>query len=540
MKKWIYEKLGRWMIWPVLALTAFMAGYLWVGGSSSAEGEVDIHMHHEAAAPGMLYVCPMMCVPPMKHGGKCPVCGMDMTPVNDASDGPGNNKAPTLKLTAAAVRQSGIQVAPVERKMVTAEIRLYGKIEYDPVEQFKVTAFSPGVIDRVYIQRAGQTVRIGDPLVDMHSSELYFLEQELVEILKDLPYQESLFPARGQRAQRLMRPATPTMFGKVDPKADAAEQARQKEAWSRFDKVRRKMQLLGLTDEAIDNVILRGRPTGISTITTPTTGVILEQNAFKGSYLNTGETIFTIGNPSYMWAKLTAYESDFGWLRVGQEADFETDAFPGETFRGRVRYLDPNFDPQTRTFFVGVLYIDPKSRLAPNMLVRCVVRAQMTAEGVAVPGAPGQTAPLVIPETAPLITGERAIVYVANPQKTGEYEGREVLLGPRAKGYYIVRRGLKKGEMVVVNGGFKIDSAVQILARSSMMSIPGDRPALEHHSHGGSSAMQVLEAASSDMPAPVEPEQSTVSSRSASRSRSYEDRLDELMNRRRPAADTQK
>jgi len=108
----------------------------------------------------------------------------------------------------------------------------------------------------------------------------------------------------------------------------------------------------------------------------------------------------------------------------------------------------------------------------------------------------------VIPASAPLITGKRAVVYVADPAREGVYAGREVLLGPRAGDYYLVEKGLTEGEQVVVQGNFKIDSALQILAKPSMMSpeggqVPGG------HAHGdragGSSAS--ADAASS-LPAP--------------------------------------
>ncbi len=531
-------------LWVLSVVLAFVLGY-WLSHSApedrgSGTDSPGMHMDQANASEATLYVCPMMCVPPMNQPGKCPVCGMELNPAGgEAASG---GKAPTLELTPDAARLAQIQTAPVERKYVETEIRLFGRIEYDPVEQYKVTAFAPGTIDRVYVQRAGQTVRAGDPLFDIHSSELYFLEQELLEVLEDLPYRESLFPSRGQKTARSMKPPATASFDPVDPNASPAEQARQKAVWERYEQVRRKMQLLGLTRDAIDNVVARGRPTGISTVSTPTTGVILEQNAHKGTFVNIGDTVFTVGNPTYMWARLEAYESDFAWLRVGQEAEFQTDAFPGETFRGRVRYLDTTFDPKKRTLTVGVLYINPKSRLAPNMLVRCAIRARMTANGVATPNLADQPAPLVIPDTAPLITGERAVVYVAVPGKSGAYEGREVTLGPRAKGYYIVRSGLKRGESVVVNGGFKIDSAVQILAQSSMMTIAGNRPALAHQHHGGSAAMperlatqseMVSEEKTTDAAAPQggQPEV-TGAAGSGGRSRSYSGRLEQLMKER--------
>ncbi|MFA5424778.1 MAG: efflux RND transporter periplasmic adaptor subunit, partial [Phycisphaerae bacterium] len=93
--------------------------------------------------------------------------------------------------------------------------------------------------------------------------------------------------------------------------------------------------------------------------------------------------------------------------------------------------------------------------------------------------------PLVIPATAPLITGKRAVVYVKLPDPNRPvFEGRQVVLGPRAGDYYIVEEGLAEGELVVTNGNFKIDSALQIQAKPSMMSPTGGiAPPAMHHDH---------------------------------------------------------
>ena len=108
------------------------------------------------------------------------------------------------------------------------------------------------------------------------------------------------------------------------------------------------------------------------------------------------------------------------------------------------------------------------------MYVTGVVNAYITAEGEIICHEPlDETPPLVIPATAPLITGKRAIVYVQNPDNVSEYRLREVILGPRVTDHYIVSSGLKEGELVVTHGNFKIDSAAQIQAKPSMMSPEG-------------------------------------------------------------------
>jgi len=83
-----------------------------------------------------------------------------------------------------------------------------------------------------------------------------------------------------------------------------------------------------------------------------------------------------------------------------------------------------------------------------------------------------------------LITGKRAVVYVQKPNtEKPTFEGREVVLGPRAGDYYLVKEGLAEGEVVVSKGNFKIDSAMQIQAKPSMMSPEGEKAPAGHHGH---------------------------------------------------------
>ena len=159
--------------------------------------------------------------------------------------------------------------------------------------------------------------------------------------------------------------------------------------------------------------------------------------------------------------KLFVYESDAARFRLGQQVTFVTQAYPGEVFTGTVNFVGMFVDPYTRTITVGVSYDDPRGRLIPGMLAVATLRSEVAAEGGG--------APLVIPESAPLITGKRAVVYVAVPGEVPVFEGREVELGERADGYFVVRDGLLEGEEVVTNGAFRIDSSMQIKAKPGML-----------------------------------------------------------------------
>ncbi|MBC8419188.1 MAG: efflux RND transporter periplasmic adaptor subunit [Desulfobacterales bacterium] len=431
----------------------------------------------------LVYVCPMNCVPPMDKGGKCPICGMDLVASHLGPETEDGDPA-KLKLTPEAIKLASIQLAPVERKFVMAEVKLFGKIDYDPAHMSYITAFMPGVIDRVYVKRAGQFVRWGDPLFDIYSADLLETQQQLDEAMKFVPsfyaFQRGRpHVAKDARVQPMKRPGE---AGKESPEEEAALQT--------IDAIRHKLRIMGMPKRDIDEMMKVGEPTGIATVYAPMYGQVVDQKAFEGTYVNTGSAIFTLADPQHVWAKLDAYEADYPWIRKGQEVTFETEVYPGETFRGKVVYVDPVFDPKTRTFNIGVIYPDRGGRLKAGMLVRALIHARLRADGkLARPDDKGDSVPLVIPASAPLVTGKRSIVYVAVEGEEGVFKGREVTLGPKAKDHYVVLEGLMEGEQVVVNGNFKIDSAVQILARPGMMDMKDGDSAIEYHRPGGSEVM---------------------------------------------------
>jgi Cu(I)/Ag(I) efflux system membrane fusion protein len=233
-------------------------------------------------------------------------------------------------------------------------------------------------------------------------------------------------------------------------------------------------------------------------------------------YVKTGSKIYTIADLSRVWIQLDAYESDINWLRYGSAVEFSTESYPGEIFKGTISFTDPIINPATRTAKVRVIVENASRKLKPGMFVRAIARPQVgengrimnpdlagkwispmhpeivkdepgpcdvcgmplvTAESLGyVDSEDDSNAPLLIPVTAALKTGKRAVVYVEIPdQEKPTYEGREVALGMRLGDFYIVKSGLKEGERVVTRGAFKLDAELQIRAKPSMMSMPGEQ-----------------------------------------------------------------
>jgi Cu(I)/Ag(I) efflux system membrane fusion protein len=465
------------------------AGYALSPAAPSGEA-ADVHVETKASQK---WYCSMHPQIVRDKPGLCPICGMKLIPMpeNMAAEA-----APRqLAVSEAAAKLMDVQTSPVERRFVANEVRMVGKVRYDETRVRNITAWVPGRLDRLYVDFTGTTVRKGDHLVYLYSPELISAQAELLQAVK------AAANADGTASDYLAKTTASTL--------EAAKE---------------KLRLLGLTAEQIQDVERSGKPLTHLTIYSPIGGVVIQKMVNEGAYVTTGTQIYTVADLSQLWVKLDAYESDLPWIRYGQEVEFTTQAYPGETFKGRISFIDPVLDPMTQTVKVRVDVPNADGRLKPEMFVHAVVRSQIAQGGTVmdpdlagkwicpmhpsvVKSGPGQCdicdmdlvtteslgyvaadppekPPLVIPATAPLITGRRAVVYVRKPDTdTPTFEGREVVLGPRAGDYYLVESGLQEGEQVVTNGNFKIDSALQIQAKPSMMNPEGGAmPA--GHQHG--------------------------------------------------------
>jgi len=387
-----------------------------------------------------------------------------------------------------------IETAKVTREPVAAAIRMVGTIEFDETRVKTITAWVPGRLDRLYVDYTGIPVNKGDHLADIYSPKLFAAQQELIEAMKA-----------------------------VEKLAKSDSEFVRSSTLGTLEAVRDKLRLLGLSQEQVEEIERREKPSDHTLISAPLGGIVVSKLADEGEYVKTGSPIYKIAELSHLWVKLDAYESDLAWLRYGQEVEFYTESYPGEPFRGKISFIDWVVDRRTRTTKVRVNVGNPDLQLKPGMFVRAEVRSELRGGGRVmnpalkgkwvspmhpeiVKDGPGQCdicgmdlvpaeelfstrdesaeLPLVVPVSAPLVTGRRAVVYVKLPaRKNPTFQGREIVLGPRAGDHYVVLSGLDEGEEIVVRGNFKIDSALQIEAKPSMMNPEGGGGGAGHH-HG--------------------------------------------------------
>jgi Cu(I)/Ag(I) efflux system membrane fusion protein len=488
---------GRWGV-VLLVVIAFAAGALLRGGREPEwnarvpEGRGDVK---PAKQETQLWTCSMHPQIKLPKPGKCPICGMDLIPVEagwDESEG-----IRELSVSEHSAKLMEIETTPVERKFVTAEIRMVGKVDYNETRVSDISAWVPGRLDRLFVDYTGVPVRKGDHMVYLYSPELLSAQEELLQAIRTVKN----LGGSDVSMMRKMSEATVTA-------------------------AREKLRLWGLTSRQIAQIEKRGKASDHMTIYSPSSGIVIHKHAQEGMYVNTGTKIYTIADLSQVWVRLDAYESDLIWLRYGHNVEFTTESYPGEVFKGTISFIDPILNQATRTVKLRVNVANPELKLKPGMFVRAVARAKvasggkvmeaalagkwicpmhpeevkdsagscsicemplMRTESLGYVGVDPKKAdePLVIPASAPLITGKRAIVYVVVPDREKPtYEGREIVLGPRAGDYYLVRSGLNEGERIVIKGSFKIDAELQIQAKPSMMSPEGGAAGGHAHAHG--------------------------------------------------------
>lgn len=461
----------------IAALTATAAlGYF--VGTLGKKGSDHSHEPGQSAASVKFWTCSMHPQIQQPDPGKCKICAMDLIPIREGQNENLGSRA--LKLSDTAAKLADVEIVPVTRRMPEMNVRMVGKIELDESRVAYITARFPGRLDRLYVDYTGVTVKKGDHLASIYSPQVLIAQQELIQAKKNL--------------------------ADLAPEIPAGFRERTK---ATLQSAREKLRLWDLTPEQIQTIEQSEKPGDHLTLYAPISGVVIHKEAVEGVYLDTGARVYTIADLSTVWVKLDAFESDLQWIHFGQEVEFETEAYPGEKFTGRIAFIDPVLNPKTRTVKVRVNVQNQDGRLKPEMFLRAVVKSKIATGGRVmdafyagkwispmhpeiISDEPGKctvcgmdlvsaeslgyvtgstnAAPLVIPATAPLITGKRAVVYVTATNTPGVFEGREIALGPRAGDVYIVKQGLDEGDLIVARGNFKIDSAIQILAKPSMMS----------------------------------------------------------------------
>ncbi len=381
----------------------------------STDSQVPITQSDQAT----IWTCAMHPQIRMPKPGKCPICGMDLIPLNQGSD---DIDPAAVHFTKEAAQLANVLTSVVTKQKPVKEVRLYGKVQADERLLQSQVAHVPGRIEKLLVNFTGETVQKGQTLALLYSPELVTAQQELLEAAKTKQTQPEIYEA-------------------------AKEKLRQ---WKLPESQIAAIENSGTIQNNVD-------------VVSNTTGIVTARRVNNGDYINQGTVLFDVADLSRLWVLFDAYESDLQFLRKGDNLEFTVQALPGVKFAGTIAFIDPVIDPVTRVAKVRIEAGNQSGKLKPEMFVTGIVKAKLDE----------YRNMLVIPRSAVLWTGTRSIVYVKLPG-TDEpvFKMREIGLGPMLGNSYVVTDGLDEGEEIVTQGTFSVDAAAQLEGKPSMMN-PG-------------------------------------------------------------------
>jgi len=472
----------------VLLFSGIVAGFalaaFWFGVRPT--GDVPVQQTSANTAEAQVWICSMHPQIRMDHPGICPLCGMDLTLVtNDSGHGLAPDELVLSDYAQAMARVATVEISPRE---LVKELRTVGRVELDETKVAKISARVNGRVDQVFADFPGTPVRKGEHLVSIYSPDLVATQEEFLNAYR----REQQNPSLGLQLSA---------------------------------SARRRLQLWGITDSQINELIRGGKAETHQVVYAPMGGTVIEKAIRAGQYVKEGDVLYTIADLAQVWLILEVYESELAWIRVGQPVEVSLESRPHQPLRGTVGFVEPVLDQSTRTVKVRAIMGNRDGQLKPGMYAQAVVRVPILSDGrpaptglegkyvcpmhpyevseepgecsvcrmplERLPGEPARasaagTAPtsqvLAVPAEAVLTTGRRQLVYVE--REPGKYQLVQPKLGPRAGDFYPVLDGLAQGDRVVVRGNFLLDSQYQVTGKPSLLYPVGTAGQGGHGEHG--------------------------------------------------------
>lgn len=411
----------------IVAICAAMGGW-WAAKHFSHQHESDSGA--QSGRKIKFYQCSMHPQVKADKPGKCPICGMDLSPI---FEGQGALSENLITLDSNSISVINVQSEPVKRQSMRRTLRVAGMIEDDDTRHGIISAYNEGRIEKLFVNYVGAEVEKDQPLAAFYSPNLLSAQREYLLLAQR---EQTNGAANFQEEQKKMLTA-------------AAQ----------------RLKRLGLTDSQIEGLGKSTNSMAQTQIVSPMSGTVVQRFVYEGQYVKEGDKLFEIADFSTMWFRFDAYESDLSWLKVGQEIEVITPSLPGKIYQAKINFIDPNINEPTRSAKVRVEIANP-------MIERDGKKGRELFHKLYAEGALMMILPetLAVPRSAVLNPGGIPLVYL--DQGDGAYEPRKVKLGIFGDEGWQVLEGLNEGDRVVTSGNLLIDAQAQFNS--------GGAPA-EHH-----------------------------------------------------------
>jgi len=399
----------------IIALVAAAIG-LAAGWSLRGEAPEPI----EKASAQQLWTCGMHPQVIRSEPGFCPICGMELTPLESKEKKDGA-RAREITIDPAVVQNMGVRTAAVGEGPVKRTIRTVAVLAEAQPNQHDVNLRVDGWIEKLYADTEGMHLAKGDPLFDLYSPQLQVGIEELIAARR--AGQATASERREERGGGERGGAGGTLYA-------AAE---------------RKLALLGLSAEQIEALAGLERAPRTVTFRSPIHGHLIEKLVVQGAAVKEGDRVLRIVDHSRLWIDAQVHEQNLPFVQMGLPLVTTVDGVPGKTFDGRVMFIHPHVEAMTRTAMVRAWIDNPSLELRPGMYATAEITAEINPRAV------------LAPREAVIDTGTRQVAFLARPG--GHFEPREVRMGsPSEDGMVEILSGLSPGEVVVTSGQFLFDA----------------------------------------------------------------------------------
>ena len=441
----------------IIALLAFLSIGLFIVGCSATDNSQN---NGQEAMSEELFTCGMHPNVIQEGPGNCPICGMNLTPLNSptsdsntdniSSSGgkeilyyrapmdptyisPKPGKSPmgmdlvpvyageeafgsTVRINPATVQNIGVRTATVIKKDLYQNIRTVGRVDYDETQVgFVQTKFS-GWIEKTYVDKTGQKVRKGDTLLEIYSPQLVTAQEEYLETYRRL--NQAIKENRTISIENLK---------------------------STLISTRKRLKNFDISNDQIDRLENEQLINKTLKINSPYSGIVDKKHVQDGMEVKPGMKLYSISDVNNVWVYADVYEYETPWIQEGRDATMTLSYIPGKKFKGKVDYIYPYLDSKTRTLKVRLTFPNTDNVLKPGMYANVNISSVQINNAIAVP------------TEAVMFSGERNLVFIALGE--GRFAPRDVIIGIESgDGFYEIKEGLQAGELVVTSSQFLLDS----------------------------------------------------------------------------------
>ncbi len=399
---------------PLLALLAFTAACSQeasVTPSESLSAALDDNpVEHAEKHADPKYVCPMHPQIVKDEPGNCPICGMNLVP---KMIGAQTDKYPAVTVGASVVQNMGVRTQHARIDTLWKYIRTVGRIDYDETTLTHIHPRAEGWMEQLLVRAEGDPISKGEKIGDFYSPEILSAQLDYLIALDQMGEQRAL-------------------------------------------KAKNRLRLLGVADSTISQIQKNRQSQNLVPVFAPANGIVTMLSAREGMYLKPEMEFLTIADLSRVWVWVDIFEHQISWVKTGISAEITVPAYPGKRWEGKLDYIYPELDPQSRTLRARLVFDNPDGLLKANMFAE-----------VAIYGGPKRDV-LVIPSEALIETGERTVVVKALGE--GKFQPIDVVVGIQRNGKSEILSGLSEGDAIVVSGQFLIDSESSLQASFLRMS----------------------------------------------------------------------